>query len=205
MSGDITSVVQIESQDEDQCITGYLDAPTDLTEGTLTLTLKKKADYSVILTATKTLEAVIEGAIITAKSNAPIQAALYAAGLVANENYTLQSEAEAITAEQLQPGTSYSTSIFYAQRSNITHFEEFRYFTGVTSIPAYLFAYCTKLRKLIIPRSVTIIKQNAFRRNANYYARVSELLYIPDTVATIESGSFNMTNSCKNLYIDSIE
>lgn len=195
LSGDVTSIVEITESDLESCTLGLIEAPIDVTEGILTLTLKKVFDGSVVLTAEKALTAIMEGVIITSKTNAPIQAALYAAGLVANETYTLQAEAEAITAEQLQTGTSYSTSIFYSQRNSITHFEEFKYFTGVTTVPTYLFYYCSSMTVIELPETITAIKSNAF-----YRCSVLKSINIPNSVTSIEGFAFGYCQSLNNIY-----
>jgi hypothetical protein len=155
LSGDITTYLSIASQNTDSCTLSIREVPTEEISGTLTLVLTPAKGTAV--TTTKSLKAILEGVVITSKSNAPIQASLYAAGLVANETYSMQEEVEKITANQLLTGTSNSSSIFIKQKDNITHFEEFEYFTGVTEIKNYTFAHCTKLQTLHIPHSVTSI------------------------------------------------
>lgn len=194
LSGDVTSVVEIASQDVNQCVLRTTGEVTGLLDGTLTLTLKKVVNGSTVATATKTLQALMPGVIITSTTNPGVQAALYNAGLVANQNYTLQSEAEAITAEQLQPGTSYSTSIFYAQRSNIKSFDEFQYFTGITEIKAYTFgtsSYPYYMESIVLPKNITKIGENAF----SYCERLTSII-IPEGVVSIGRNAFS---NCKAL------
>lgn len=155
LSGNITTVVEIASQDANSCVMNVLTPPIELVSGTLTLTLKKSANDTTIVTATKALEAMIEGVVITKTSNPGVQAALYNAGLVANEDYSLQEEVEKITTDQLQPGTSYSTSIFYSQRYTIKNFDEFKYFTGVTKIKKYTFYWLSDMESISLPDTVT--------------------------------------------------
>ena len=179
LTGDITTYVSIKSQDKDKCVMEMLDTPTDPVTGTLTLTLTKAGNGATITTATKTLEAMLEGVIITKTSNPGVQAALYNAGLVANENYSLKEEVEKITADQLQPGTSASTSIFYSYRGNIKSFKEFKYFTGVTKLKPYVF-------------------------NDGYYNTGSFIhIALPTSVTTIEG--YALQRACQHLYFDTIE
>lgn len=185
LSGDITTIVEIASQDTNSCVMNVLTAPIELLSGTLTLTLKKTANDATIVTATKTLEAMIEGVIITKNSNPGVQAALYNAGLVANENYSLQEEVELITADQLQPGTSNSTSIFYAQRANITSFDEFQYFTGVTEIKGYTFYALSKLESIILPDTITTMGSQAI-----YSCSSLKKIRIPKNI-TIHDNAFS--------------
>lgn len=190
LTGDVTSVAQIFSQDVDKCVLIAIDTPMGLLDGTLTLTLKKAVNGATVATATKSLQAMMEGIIITSATNQGIQAALYNAGLVANEKYTLKAEAEVITADQLQPGTSSNTSIFYAQRNAIKSFEEFKYFTGVTQIKPYTFSTLTLYGDITIPEGVTVVKSNAFYQTA-FYGKV----HIPTTITTLESNAFPYTQN----------
>ena len=191
LSGDIVSYVQIESQTDTSCVMKIIDAPIEFINGILTYSLKKKYNGAIIATATKSLRAIIEGVVITAKSNAPIQASLYEAGLVANEAYSLKEEVERITANQLQPGSAVTTSIFYAHHSEIEHFEEFEYFTAVTTINPYTFGNinCFKNFKTIkLPPNLTSIDKYAF-----YSSGLQEVLF-NNKLKTIGEYAFSSTN-----------
>ena len=182
ITGDVANYIAITEEDLDFCTIEMTFAPVGVVTGSISLILKKVYNDEVVVTDSMPIAAYMEGIIISSHTNAPIQSALYAAGLVANETYSMREEVEKITAAQLLTGTSNSSSIFYAQRNNITHFEEFEYFTGVTEIKNYTFAYCTKLQTLHIPHSVTSIgflgfyKSNKIEfavsaNNQNYSAR----------------------------------
>lgn len=218
LSGAITEYVTIVSQDNEKCVVEMLSTPTDIITGTLTLTLRKAVDASTLVTTTKALEVMLEGVIITKTSNQGVQAALYNAGLVANENYSLKEEVEKITADQLQSGTSYSTSIFYAQRNNITSFDEFQYFTGVTKIKKYMFGGASggatqyKINSIILPPSITEIEDYGFCYNNELtsiiipegvtkvgyrvFGNTPKLVdvYLPSTLRTVDSALFNYFN-----------
>lgn len=185
LSGAVTEYVAIASQDNEKCVMEMLDTPTDVISGTLTLTLRKAGDASTLVTATKTLEAMLEGVILTRTSNPGVQAALYNAGLVANEGYTLKEEVEKITASQLQPGTGTTTGIFYSQRNNITSFDEFQYFTGLTKVPNNCFYNCSNMQKIKLPSSITEIEKQAF-----YYCQKLQGIEIPETVNIIGDQAF---------------
>jgi hypothetical protein len=217
LSGDIVNYVQIESQTNTSCAMKIIDAPIEFVNGTLTYSLKKKYNGAIIATATKSLRAIIEGVVITAKSNAPIQASLYEAGLVANEVYSLKEELERITANQLQPGSSVTTSIFYAHHSEIEHFEEFEYFTAVTTIKPYTFGstnYFKNFKTVKLPPNLTSIGKNAFDSSGiqevlfnnklntiGQYAFYSTKLLniiLPSSVTTISDHAFA---NCMNLQL----
>ena len=196
LSGEITEYVQIQSQTNTSCVMRIIDAPIEFINGTLTYSLKKKYNGAIIATTTKSLRAIIEGVVITAKSNAPIQACLYEAGLVANEIYSLKSEVEKITADQLQPNNTASftnkDSIFYDK--GITHFEEFKYFTGVTSIRPATFAQQKSLTTIVLPESITSIEGYAFDD-----CSLLDGIIIPNNVKTIGTNAFIDCNSLSNI------
>ena len=186
LSGNITSYASIASQNNTSCTLSITEAPTEEISGTLTLTIKPKVGNTV--TATKTLKALLPGVVITSKSNAPIQSALYAAGLVEHETYSLQSELEAITEAQLQPGTSYSTSIFYNSRASITSFDEFQYFTGLTTVPTYLF-YGVYATSITLPSTITQIASYAFSNTS----KLNDIT-LPEGLLSIDSYAFYNCN-----------
>lgn len=92
-------------------------------------------------------------ALMTIDTNPEVLAICYAQGWCANDKYMTYSEAAAVTSI----GT-----VFYNNK-NIKHFEEFEYFTSVTSIANNGFRNCTNLLILKIPTSVTTIGNDAFR------------------------------------------
>ena len=216
LSGDIIDYIEISSSNLNSCSINMTYPPLGVISGTLILTLKKAYNGATILTATKALSAELEGVIITGRSNAPIQEALYNAGLVANSTHTFESEAKAINAAQLQPGTSQSTSIFYPQRTTIESFDEFRYFTGVTEILPHTFRGCQALTSITLPNTLIDVNSAAFRdcssllsvtlpnmvesigSNIFYDCSNLESLYIP---ASVKSTGSNMFRGCNKLHI----
>ena len=198
LSGNVISVVKIKTQTNIKCTLEVLNVPTEVVQGTITLKLRKQYDNSIIITATKSLAAIMEGVVVTRTTNPGVQAALYNAGLVTNENYSLREEVEKITADQLQPGTSESTSIFYPQRSNITSFDEFKYFTGVDKIKNFTFCYC-KITSITIPEGVTTIGGNAF-----YACSSLNAISFPTSLAKIETGAFTGCDSRNKVYISDL-
>lgn len=216
LSGDIVDYVEISSSNLNSCSINMTYPPLGVASGTLTLTLKKAYNGATILTITKVLSAELEGVIITGRSNAPVQAALYAAGAVANEKYSLQSELEKITD---------ISTVFKSK--GITTFDEFQYFTAVTSIPNSAFSGNATMTNLTIPSRVSSIHEYPFGdsttpqklnitvvSNNNYYSSVDGVLFnktkntlvgffkgdiisdytIPSSVHTVENGAFCKSN-----------
>ena len=187
LSGDVTSIVEIASYDNNGCTMRMLDAVTELVDGVLTLNIRKSYDDTLIVSATKVLQAMLEGVIMTSKTNPLIQAALYSNGLVANETYTLKEEAALITTSQLQTIFRGMTS---SDKSKVVQFDEFQYFTGVTEIPDNMFEYFG-ISSIVFPSSITRIGKN----NGCHLKKV----IIPSSVETIE-GTFQ-----NNSYLEEVE
>jgi hypothetical protein len=183
LEGDVTSVVKIKTQTNDKCTLEVLNVVTEVVPGTITLKLRKQYDNSVIVTATKTLAAVMEGVVITSVSNAPLQSSLYNAGLVANETYSLKEELERITNEQF-------ASLWATLAQNIIHFNEFEYFSSVTTFPTPQY-YSKGLIDITFPNSLTKISEDAFR-----YSNNLEIIKNSFNITSIGARAFN---GCYNL------
>ena len=123
--------------------------------------------------------------IMTSETNPEVMNAMYQAGLAANKDFMTESEAAAVLASDLNPSTSSSTSIFYKYASTIKKFDEFKYFTGVTEIPNYVFNDCISLTSITIPNSVTKIEYRAF-----YHCTSLTSITIPDSVTSIGNAAF---------------
>lgn len=120
--------------------------------------------------------------IMTIDSNPEVMAIMWKNGLCASPNYMLKSEAEAVTDEQLQSDTSSnSTSLFYA--SNITHFEEFKYFTAITRTP--VFKQSILLKSIVLPNNITNITAYTFNN-----CKSLESILINEGVTTIDTAAF---------------
>lgn len=89
--------------------------------------------------------------IMTKESNPSVLNICYKAGWCANSTYMTEDEAKMITTL----GTNF-------KGSNIAHFEELMYFTGLTDISAQAFNDCTYLVNIKLPEGVKIICSYAF-------------------------------------------
>lgn len=195
LSGEITNFVEIASQNDNSCIIEIINAATDVIDGELTLTLYKEANNEIIVVVTKSLAAMMEGVVISSSTNAPIQEALYRAGLVANAKYSLLEEIEKITAEQLGRGEEdYSKPIFYSVRTRIKSFDEFQFFTGVTRVPKYLFYEWEKMEHVILPNSITTIGYSSFT-----YCKSLKELEIPESVTALDAYIFGYCRQLSTL------
>lgn len=111
--------------------------------------------------------------------NAAAMAVVYAQGWSASPDYMTFEEAAAVTN---------ITNKFYNNK-NLTHFEEFKYFTGVTAFSEsqsnYWFRNCTNLSTIELPSSLRILGYNCFNSSG------LTSIYLPDTITQINQGRSN--------------
>lgn len=176
LTGDITTYFQIDSHTKNMCVLHRIDATFVYASGTLTYKLYKTINgvTTQVCETSKSIAAKSGEIAVLRSENGPIMDAFWNAygengSLVAtrgqkvfNNNYISKTEARTFISEDLNPTGGQTASIFYAQRSNITHFEEFQYFTGVTISPAYGFYNCNKLSSLVLPATMTYIDNDCF-------------------------------------------
>lgn len=135
-------------------------AVTDVINGTISVKIIKLYNNSIACSSSKSISMLNENVIMTSTTNPEVMQIMYNKGLAANSNYMTKQEAANVFAEDIMPGTYYNDSIFY--NKNIKVFDEFKYFTSVTSIPAYTFSYCNQLTSITISKFVTSILYNSF-------------------------------------------
>lgn len=187
LSGDAyeQGYITIQSQDNERVVIQLLKTPTGLYNATLTLVLKK-TNGTVLVTTTKTITAKDPNLAITSDTNPVIMSIMYSNGLAANENYMTKAECAAVTESQLVKGTSYNSSIFYSQRSNITSFDEFKYFTGITELPRYMFYDMQQLVSIQLPEQITKIGDSCFYQNKKLAS-----INLPDSITSIGGFCFS--------------
>ena len=88
----------------------------------------------------------------------------------------------------------------FRNNSSITSFDEFEYFTGVTSLGYYNFYSCEGLTSITIPNSVTSIGENAFA-----YCRGLTSITIPNSVTSIGNFAFYDCSGLTSVHISDIE
>ncbi len=93
-------------------------------------------------------------------------------------------------------GSVFKYDLWEISQSPIKSFDEFQFFTGVTSLD-YEFYGCNSLTSIIIPESVTSITNTAFR---GCYSLSG--ITIPKNVTTIDSSAFFDCNSLLHICID---
>ena len=120
--------------------------------GNINLTITRvSSGLSFIIS--KELSILNPNVIMTDKTNPAVLSVMYNNGLCANANYMTKQEAEAVQNGTFNHSGSQSGSIFY-NNTNITSFDEFRYFTGMTTLDAYAFYGCKKLASLKMPSTI---------------------------------------------------
>lgn len=181
----------IDSYGDSSCVVKKLKEAAGSVAGMLTCTLSKKASGVSLFSVTKAVEIVNPN---IAETDPGICAALYAAGLCANDSYVTKAEAAVITEKNLKPGYGTSGSIFYKYRSNIQSFNGFKWFTSVKSIPDSLF-YGAYLKTINLPNSITSIGYSAFE--TSYITSI----VIPEGVISIEERVFQNCPYLKDIYI----
>lgn len=155
---------EITSSNKTLCTVARIQIPTAVISGTLSVKFKKVYNGSTIFTLTKSLQLVNEN---IAVADANIAKLFYDAGLCANSTYVTKEEAALITADDIQPGTSSSTSIFHNLGNYDNYdFSGFQYFTSITTIKSgmlgnYSSAY-SGFKKLIFPNTITDVNGNVY-------------------------------------------
>ena len=162
--------------------------------GNINLTITRVSS-GLSFTISKELSILNPNVIMTDKTNPAVLSVMYNNGLCANANYMTKQEAEAVKDGTFNPSGSQSGSIFY-NNTNITSFDEFRYFTGMTTLDAYAFYECNKLASLKVPSTVVNFNQRSCFRNTSSAVKLNiERI----NVETIFSYVFNSNVNIKNV------
>lgn len=170
LSGELATYASIISQDNNECTIALGSTPVEpALSGTISLTLIKTNLGTTIGTTTKSIGYQDDTIAISRAVNPYAMDVMIANNLInsslgdTNDKMTKVS-ASTITESQLQPGSSYSTSIFYSNSAflhNCTSFREFKWFTGISSVPDYLFYSCA-IEEIELPPNVSEIGYYAF-------------------------------------------
>lgn len=173
---------EIESYNDSSCVVKKLAETSTHVQGTLSCVLKKRYNNSSLFTVTKTIDVFNEN---IAEIDTGIVTALYNAGLCANPGYITKDEAKIITETDLQPGSTYNSSIFFAQKENIKSFNGFKWFVGINSVPDYCFRNCSYMESITIPESVT-----SFGKESFYSCESLKSLNIPENTTSFGEKTF---------------
>ena len=191
LTGDVLDYVKVAQQTEKECVINRLAIPETIATGVLTLKLYKLLDNSVVSSTSMNINVVNPNIIMAMDTNPEVLTILMNHGLAKGE-YLLKSDAEAITDSDIYVDGTHS--IFTG--SEITHFEEFQYFTGLTTVPAFCFSGCGKLTEIVLPENIKTIKLNAFQNTA------LTSIYIPALVNNIDLRAFSYSKQLTNIKVD---
>lgn len=143
-------------------------------KGNVNLTITR-VNTGESFTVSKQLLILSPDVIMTEETNKAVLDVMYSAGLCSNSAYMTRQEAEAVVDGSFNPTGSQNGSIFYNNKE-ITSFDEFRYFTGMSTLDAYAFNECANLRNLSIPDSITKIGRNGiYNGTGSKYIRVNKM------------------------------
>lgn len=192
------SYAEITESSKTSCTITRLQTTTTIINGTLSAKFTKVYNGSTLFTLTKSLQLVNED---IAVADAAIAKVFYDAGLCANSTYITKDEAALITTNDIQPGTSSSTSIFYKLSASWRDFSGFEYFTSVTDIKTYMFSQNSFSIIKFPPNIISETGGYAFSANTiilNNGIKVAggfslssygdSYLYMPSTLLSISSG-----------------
>lgn len=156
---------EIAESSKTSCIIRRLQVINTVISGTLTAKFTKVYNGSALFTLSKSVQLVNDD---IAVADAKIAKVFYDAKLCANSTYVTKEEAASITTDDIQPGSTESTSIFKSLASDYKgDFSGFKYFTSVTAIRPHMFAD-KYFEKLCLPSTITIIKVNAYLFNMTH-------------------------------------
>ena len=182
--------VELKS-DNSELIAYMMLAPVDLSEGSLELTLDGSTRYTTSLTG-HPLEAGKQYVIEKVLDNTPspdeiITFAYDNVKEICVANWDTNNDGELSYKEAA--AVTYIGEEF--EEKSIKSFNEFQYFTGVTSIGSRAFSLCSSLTSIVIPEGVTSIGDHAFA-----WCRSLTSIEIPEGVTTIGNQAFV---DCSNL------
>lgn len=169
--------------------------PDNLATGQLNLSLTKKLDNSEFASVTLNVNVVNPNVIMTNETNPEVLAVLYSTGKLASSEYLLKSEAASFTDSDFY--VDINNSIFTGN-TTITHFEEFVYFTGITTLQYNCFSDCVKMTEIVLPNSLRTIKRSSFSRTG------LTSITIPEYVSNIEVDAFVYADKLKEILVDDL-
>lgn len=191
LRGTASEFIRIKDFDDKKCVVVRNKIPETIATETVVLEMYRKYDNTLIASCEMTIRVVNPNIIMAMDTNPEVLTILMNRGLAKGE-YLLKSDAEAIVDSDLYVNDT--NSIFSG--SGITHFEEFEYFTGLTTIPAFCFSGCNKLNRIVLPPNIKTIKLNAFQSTK------LTSIEIPQWVNSIDVRSFSYANELTEIKVN---
>lgn len=185
------SYAEITESSKTSCTITRLQNTTTVISGTLSVKFTKVYNGSTIFTLTKSLQLVNED---IAVADAAIAKVFYDKGFCANSTYITKPEAALITEEDIQPGTSAGTSIFFNLRKHGTNFSGFKYFTSIkTTAKGFFGGYMETFDVIELPDTIVKIEDDMYNE-----IPLGNVTILSDSITTITGkgirvGSFDLT------------
>lgn len=151
-------------------------------KGNVNLTITR-TNTGESFTVSKQLLVLSPDVIMTEETNPAVLEVMYNNGLCANATYMTKQEAQAVTDGSFNPTASQTGSIFY-NNTAITSFDEFRFFTGMTTLDAYAFYGCTMMASLKVPSTVRHFGTYCCYRGSSSYVALTIDSIDVETVAS---------------------
>ena len=148
---EIASTEKVEGAFSGSCTLQKIKAVETFAEGNINVTITR-VNTGESFTLGRVITLLNPDVIMTSATNPNVLRVLHNAGLCASPDYMLKSEAEAVKDGSFNPSGAQEGSIFYG--TNITSFDEFRYFTGMTRLDDYAFYTKTNLASIKIPETI---------------------------------------------------
>ena len=183
LTGDLTTRASIISQDNNQCIIAFGSTPSEaVLSGTVSLTLIKTNLGTTIGTTTKSIGYQDDTIAISRALNPNLLDIFINAGLTnaaygdTNDKMT-KTTAATITSTDIKPndndGTTGIFNIYRSLWNNVTSFDEFQWFTSVTTLYSYAIQAQNQLRSIKFPPNLKTIEY----RGLGWFPNVSELWF----------------------------
>lgn len=147
-------------------------------KGNINLVITKSNGDSIVIS--KSLSVLSPDVIMTSDTNPAVMEVMYNNGLAAHQTYMTKAEAEAVQDGTFNPGGNGS---IFANNKSITSFDEFKYFTGMTTLDNGAFYGCTNLASLKVPTTVVNFGRVCCARSTDSF--VNGASYVPLTIDSI--------------------
>jgi hypothetical protein len=188
LNGDVQTYLNVVKSDNTRFVVEIKAIPDNLATGELSIKVIRNVDKRVMTSNVIVISIANPNIIMTFETNPHVLSKLYSIsnGRMESDQYLLKSEAVLFETSDFTWGLD--SSLFKGD-TKITSFDEFKYFTNVTSVGVYFFRD-TALSSITLPETITSIERDAFY-NCNI-----KTITIPNSVTYIHQTAFH---ECKQL------
>ena len=189
ITGNITNYLELsQSANTDPIIKCSIkDEPARISQGTLKITCTKSIETGVSWTSNFPIVVQNENVAISSFTNPEIFSALAnVKSEFIRHSAILKTECQTFT------DADFAAINFYAEKPK--SFDEFQYFTGLTTIAENKFQNCTELRSTILPASISDVGERAFFRCSSLTS-----ITLPSNIKTIGNSAFEQCSSLSSV------